>query len=260
MGEAMLRAWLNAGLKPSNIFIADPSAHETSALDVNKKQWFSSVLDIESKASPSVVVLAVKPQIIPSVLAELGTVSLKNTLIISVAAGTTIAELAKEMDSEQAIVRAMPNIPAMVGKGMTAMVKNPHVSENQQLLVNELFAACGTFLWLDDEDGLNAVTAVSGSGPAYIFYMLEAMAEAGVKLGLSAEVSEKLARQTIIGAAALLEDSETPAQQLRENVTSPKGTTAAALEVLMANDGLVKLMLEAMSKARDRAQELSPKN
>lgn len=260
MGTALLRAWLNNGLSPSAVNIIDPCAHETCPAEIIADQCYDSVATMAANIIPSVIVLAVKPQIVPRVLAALSTKNMSDTLIISVAAGTTIADMATNFNGEVAVVRAMPNIPAAVGQGMTAMVKNQNVSEDQQALVDQMFNACGKAVWLDSEDDLNAVTAVSGSGPAYVFHLVEAMTSAGVELGLDDAVAEQLARQTIIGAAALLADSDDGADKLREDVTSPKGTTEAALNVLMAEGGMSKLLLDAMTKARDRGYKLSKKN
>ncbi len=257
MGTAMLRAWLQNGLNPEAVNIIDPCAHQTCPAEILAEQCYDSVTAVDAGISPSIIILAVKPQIMDKVLSALQGKNASQALFISVAAGKTIADIGSRFGHEAAVVRAMPNIPAAVGKGMTGMVKNKYVTPEQQTLVSEMFGACGKAVWLEDEADLNAVTAVSGSGPAYVFHLVEAMTDAGVALGLDEEVASVLARQTIIGAAALLEDSDAPASELRENVTSPKGTTAAALDVLMADDGLAKLMLTAMTKARDRGKELS---
>lgn len=260
MGSSLLRGWLGANLKPAAVTIIDPYAYEACPADILAQQCYDSVLAIKNHVIPSVIVLAVKPQIMHKILEQLSSINTDKALLVSVAAGVSMADVGGSFTGDTAVVRAMPNIPAAVGKGMTAMVKNQYVDDHQKSLVEAMFKACGEALWLDREDNINAVTAVSGSGPAYVFYMLEAMASAGVELGLDIEVAEKLARQTIVGAAAMLEESGIAASELRENVTSPKGTTAAALNVLMADDGLSKLMSDAMTKAYQRGQELSLKN
>ena len=204
--------------------------------------------------------IIIKPQNIDSILTALKTVSLDSALVVSIAAGTRIESMAKDLPKKTAIIRAMPNTPAAIKKGITALVKNKHAKPDDEAMAGAMFDACGEAVWLEDENQFDAVTALSGSGPAYIFHLLEAMTEAGVELGLDAEIAEKFARQTIVGAAGLLEESTLSAAELRENVTSPNGTTEAALNVLMADDGLVKLMTKAMTSARDRGVALSGKN
>jgi len=203
-----------------------------------------------------VLVLAVKPQIIGEVMAQLRPLMTADTLVLSIAAGISIAAIAKGLGTER-IVRTMPNTPAQVGKGISGAVAGASVGSEDRQTAEALLKAAGQVAWFEDEGAIDAVTAVSGSGPAYVFNLVEALAAAGVKQGLPAEQAMQLARQTIVGAAYLLEaEPGVPASTLRENVTSPKGTTAAALEVLMGADGLGPLMDRAVAAARKRSEEL----
>jgi len=177
------------------------------------------------------------------------------TVVVSVAAGTTLASLSKHL-GDAAMVRAMPNTPAMIGRGITGAYGNTRVTESQRLQVGELLGVSGPVEWVSKEADIDAVTAVSGSGPAYVFYLAECMAEAGRKLGLPADLAMRLARETVSGAGELMRRSPEEAAQLRKNVTSPGGTTAAALTVLMADEGMQPLFDVALAAARKRAEEL----
>jgi len=254
MGLAMARGWLDAGLPPSNLVLVDPTpSAEAKALAEDYE------LPLYAEAAgllPNVLVLAVKPQIIDTVMEALQPVIGPQTLVISIAAGIDIARLTRGLDTGR-VVRTMPNTPAQIGKGVTGAVAGPDVDADERVTVDALLAAAGMVVWLDSERDLDALTGVSGSGPAYVFNMVEAMAAAGVQQGLSPEIAMKLARQTVIGAAALMEaEPAVPAATLRKNVTSPNGTTAAALAVLMADDGLTPLMERAVAAARKRTEEL----
>ncbi|KKB86730.1 pyrroline-5-carboxylate reductase [Devosia limi DSM 17137] len=254
MGLALARGWLDAGLAPSNLVLVDPSpSPEARALAAD----YELPLHAEGAGLlPNVLVLAVKPQIIDAVMETLQPVIGPQTLVVSIAAGIDIARLTRGMDSGR-VVRTMPNTPAQIGKGVTGAVAGPDVDADERATVDALLAAAGMVVWLDSEGDLDALTGVSGSGPAYVFNMVEAMAAAGVQQGLSPEIAMKLARQTVIGAAALMEaEPAVPAETLRKNVTSPNGTTAAALAVLMADDGLTPLMERAVAAARKRTEEL----
>ena len=254
MGLALARGWLDAGLPPNNLVLVDPSpGPEAKAL----AQDYELPLYAEAAGLlPNVLVLAVKPQIIDPVMEALQPVIGPKTLVVSIAAGIDLARLTRGLDTGR-VVRTMPNTPAQVGKGVTGAVAGPDVDADERATVDALLAAAGMVVWLDSERDLDALTGVSGSGPAYVFNMVEAMAAAGVQQGLSPEIAMKLARQTVIGAAALMEaEPAVPAATLRQNVTSPNGTTAAALAVLMADDGLTPLMERAVAAARKRTEEL----
>ena len=178
-------------------------------------------------------------------------------MILSVAAGKTIHYFEDQLNIKQPIIRAMPNTPAAIGKGITVCTANKLVSDDQKNICTTLLETVSVVEWIDDESLMDAVTALSGSGPAYVFYMVEAMAAAGESIGLSEELSKKLARHTVSGAGALLEASDEEVSQLRINVTSPGGTTAAALDVLMSDEGIAKIMRRAMQDAKARSKELA---
>jgi len=253
MGLAMARGWLDAGLPPSSLVLVDPAPSDDARVLADDYD-----LVINSQASglvPNVLVLAVKPQIIGPVMAGLLPVVGPQTLVLSIAAGISIARLSEGLGTGR-IVRTMPNTPAQLGKGITGAVAGPEVGHDDRGNADALLAAAGPVVWFDAESDLDAVTAVSGSGPAYVFNLVEALAAAGQAQGLPEHVAMKLARQTVIGAAALLEADPAPASVLRQNVTSPNGTTAAALAVLMAPDGLTPLMEKAVGAGRQRSEEL----
>lgn len=253
MGTAMASGWLRAGLPGSSLTLVDPEPHE-SVKAFAQAAGATLQTDLPTE-TPRVIVIAVKPQVMGSVLAMLKPLLSDQTLIVSIAAGISIARFVDGLGSRR-IVRTMPNTPAQLGKGITGAFAAEDVTGDDRALAQALLEAAGEVVWLDDEAGIDSVTAVSGSGPAYVFYLVEAMAQAGERLGLSSEQAMRLARQTIIGAAALLEADQAEASQLRKNVTSPNGTTQAALDVLMANDGLAPLMERAIAAAHSRSQEL----
>jgi pyrroline-5-carboxylate reductase len=252
MGLALARGWIAGGLPPDRLVLCDTSAPDATVL-------FADEHKIELRKSPQgvlthVLVLAVKPQVIHQVMAEIRPAVGAHTLVISIAAGISLAALSEGLGTRR-VVRAMPNTPAQVGKGISGAV-GLEIGEEDRATAGALLGASGEVLWFDEEEKLDAVTAVSGSGPAYVFYMVEALAAAGVGQGLDAATAMKLARQTVIGAAGLMEADAASVVQLRQNVTSPHGTTAAALSVLMASDGLSALMDQAVAAARTRSEEL----
>ncbi|WP_245892942.1 pyrroline-5-carboxylate reductase [Devosia naphthalenivorans] len=251
MGVALARGWLDAGLPPTNLLVVDPAPGQ-GALDLAEDYG----LTLSSSAQglqPNVLVLAVKPQIIDDVLETLAPVIGPNTLALSIAAGIDIARLSRGLGMGR-VVRTMPNTPAQIGKGITGAVAGPDVSAGDRDAVSALLSAAGPVVWFDDERQLDVVTAISGSGPAYVFHLVEALAAAGKKMGLSDANAELLARQTVIGSAALLEADPAPPAVLRANVTSPNGTTAAGLAVLM--EGLTPLIEQTTEAARRRSEEL----
>jgi pyrroline-5-carboxylate reductase len=204
-----------------------------------------------------VILLAVKPDLTPKLIPELEPMIGERTVVLSIAAGRTLASLGLLLPPDTAIVRAMPNTAASVGRSVTVASANPAVTPDQALECNMLLEAVGEVVWIEDEGLMDAVTAVSGSGPAYVFLLAECLAEAGRAAGLDAELSRRLARATIEGAGELLRRSDLSPQELREKVTSPNGTTAAALEVLMGKDGLQDLLARAVAAAARRSKELS---
>jgi pyrroline-5-carboxylate reductase len=256
MGGAMAQGWLDAGLPASSLTILEPNPSlEIATLAADRGVALNPSA---APSPPEMLVLAVKPQSLDQVAPQISQCAGARTLLVSIIAGKTIANLSARLPRARAIVRAMPNTPAAIGRGVTAAFANPDVSAGQRRWCERLLGAIGTFFWLDGEDAIDAATAISGSGPAYIFALTEALAAAAEKLGLPAELSMSLARGTVEGAAELMrrERSTSPAT-LRHNVTSPGGTTAAALAVLQAPDGLNDLMARATAAARARAAEMA---
>ena len=256
MGFALLEGWLKAGLAPSATTLIDPHpADGVVALCEHKGIRLNPPFG--ARAELDVLVLAIKPQMLDDI-AELAAQIGPNTLVISILAGKTIADVAARFPHAKALVRAMPNTPAAVGRGITGFYGNDAVTADQKALAETLLAATGRVVALTQEREVDAVTAVSGSGPAYVFLLAECLAAAGVALGLESHVAEQLARATVEGAGELLYQSPSisPAQ-LRINVTSPGGTTAAALDVLMGAQGLQPLLTKAVEAAHLRALTLA---
>ena len=261
MGSAMLAGWLAGEDKRAFEFIIiDPYFTKTGTLDDARVHAFASLSEAVSAghSRPDLMLLSVKPQMMAEALQDVGLLSCDDTCFISIAAGLSIDGITRLLPSVDGakIIRAMPNTPAAIGKGMTALIGNQHNRDDELQNAVSLMQVSGLVICLDDESQMDAVTALSGSGPAYIFLMAEAMADAGEALGLSADMARILANQTIYGAANLLHDSEDEASILRQNVTSKGGTTAAALSVLMADEGLGVLMKKALKAAHQRSVEL----
>lgn len=257
MGSAMVRGWLAARLV-SQIDILDPHGMPPElALEEKITYCKNEDMFVATSRTWDLLVIAVKPQIMEEFCAKIAKAIPSNLPVLSIAAGQTIDSFKNRLGAGRPIIRSMPNTPAAIGKGITVACATPNTDESVRGMTNDLLEAMGKVEWIHDEGLLDAVTAISGSGPAYVFYLIESLAESGVKAGLDKDLSMTLARQTVIGAAALAEhDADIPASTLRENVTSPNGTTAAALAVLM--DGrLQNLMTEAIAKATARSQELS---
>lgn len=254
MGSAMVQGWTSKNLL-KHAYILDPNGLPEE-LQGNDRISLETAENIDFSTIDAVI-LAIKPQIMADVCANLKPYIDENTPLLSIAAGQSIAKLQSYFQENQPVIRSMPNTPAAIGKGITAAITSHTVSHETKTLAEQLLQASGDMIWLDDEAQMDAVTALSGSGPAYVFYLMEVMMQAGKDIGLSAKNADKLARQTVIGAAALAEtENKTSAAILRENVTSPGGTTAAALEKLM--DGrMQELFSEALTAAKDRSIELS---
>lgn len=258
MGQAMLDGWMTRGLTPKKIVIIDPlPAKPIKALGKRGAALNPKTGPKVKAVAAEAIVIAVKPQTAPEAVPPLGLHAGKGTLVLSIMAGRTLAFLEDKLPKGTAIVRAMPNTPAAIGRGITVAVANKNVSAKQRKLATDLLAATGTVEWVDDETLMDAVTAVSGSGPAYIFLLAEAMAQAGVAAGLPPALSAKLARETVAGSGELLHRSPLDAATLRQNVTSPGGTTAAALEVLMGPGGFDALLTKAIAAATRRGRELA---
>lgn len=252
MGGALLRGWLSAGFSPSSLAVAEPNptAEMAALLEQN-------AIAQKPQTAPDVMVLAVKPQIMNEALTAIAPLAGPKTAVLSIAAGRTVASIAAHFPPDAAIVRAMPNLPAEIGRGITAAFANAQVTVEQKNLCDALLCAAGEVAWIGDESLIDAVTAVSGSGPAYVFHLAECLAEAGAAAGLPQELAAQLARATIAGAGELLHRSALSPAQLRENVTSPGGTTAAGLSVLMGEPSLKALIRETVAAAARRSQELS---
>lgn len=254
MGSAMLQGWLAQGVDPKAVAILDP----------NPSDWVTGlvsdgvVLNGALPDAPAVCIVAVKPQMMGDALPRLQTLGDGSTVFISVAAGTPIAAFEAALGGRTPIIRAMPNTPAAVAKGITALIGNGNIAEADLVMAEGLLQAVGQTVRLSDESQMDAVTAVSGSGPAYVFHLIETLAAAGVAEGLPEALAMQLAKATVAGAGALAEQADEDPSQLRVNVTSPAGTTAAALEVLMdESDGFLPLLKRGVKAAADRSRELS---
>lgn len=256
MGGAMLDGWLAAGTV-SRVVVVEPAGLPAGLAGKPGVTGASGPRDLPDGFAPDVVVLAVKPQVMESVLPGYAPLAAGGAVFLSIAAGKTIAFFERHLGAQAAIVRAMPNTPAAIGRGFSVAVPNPNVGEAQVALCGALLAAAGEVAWTDDEAAMDAVTAVSGSGPAYVFHLVEALAAAGVEAGLPADLAMRMARATVSGAGELLHRTDTPAADLRKAVTSPNGTTQAALEVLMGEGGLTPLMGRAVAAAAARSRELA---
>ncbi|MFN3701363.1 MAG: pyrroline-5-carboxylate reductase [Alphaproteobacteria bacterium] len=256
MGGALLEGWLKNDICKAVQVVEPfglPAQFQSNALIAHH----THIADITPEAPFDAVILATKPQSMDEVCAALQGIITADTLVLSIAAGKTIAYFAQYFGAAQPIIRTMPNTPAAIGEGVTVACPNTHVTPNQRAATEQLFQASGLLEWLEDESLLDAVTALSGSGPAYVFHLIETLEQSGIEIGLPPKLAATLARQTVIGSAALAKaEHDTPPATLRQNVTSPGGTTAAALDVLM--DGrLEEIYKAALNAAKNRGKELS---
>ena len=254
MGSAMLDGWVARGLDPAQVVVLEPQP------SLQVARYGSQGLRLNPNRAglvADVIIIAVKPQVAAEVLPGLAPLVGPRTVVVSIMAGRTLTFLESALPPATAIVRTMPNTPAAIGRGITVAVGNEHVTPVQKALADRLLAATGAVEWIADECHMDAVTAVSGSGPAYVFLLAEALTRAGVAAGLPEALAEKLARVTVAGSGELLNNAPADAATLRQNVTSPGGTTAAALAVLMAADGLGQLMERAVAAATKRSRELA---
>lgn len=254
MGAALLQGWLRLGLDPNKLAVIEPQPLPHIAALTGQGVRLNP--DAAALRETNVAVIAVKPQIAVEALSPLASNLSPSTLVISIMAGRTLRFLASALPQVKALVRAMPNTPAAIGRGITVAVAS-QADTAQRQLAHRLLGATGAVEWVDDEALMDAVTAVSGSGPAYVFLLAEALAQAGTSVGLPADLAEKLAHETIAGSGELLHRSQENAATLRQNVTSPGGTTAAALTILMRPNGLLWLMGEAIAAATARSRELA---
>ncbi|KAF2992168.1 pyrroline-5-carboxylate reductase [Methylocystis sp. MJC1] len=255
MGLAMLEGWAAEGLVGDGVAVIDPNPSERLQAVCAAKGYS---LDAGAGGARDAVILATKPQMLEAGTSAAAPFVGPESVVVSILAGKRIADIGARLPTAQAIVRAMPNTPAAIGRGVTGAFASPVTSQGQRALAHALLAAAGQVEWVESEALIDAVTAVSGSGPAYVFYLVECLAAAGVEAGLPADLAGRLARATIEGAGELLHrQADVSAETLRQRVTSPGGTTAAALSVLMAEDGLAPLMSRAVAAAKKRAGELS---
>lgn len=250
MGSAMLEGWLKRGISPASVWVLDP----------NPSDWLKAQgvhLNVALPENPAIVLIAVKPQMMGAALPQMAAMGGGRTLFLTIAAGTTIATYERVLGAATPLVRAMPNTPAAIGRGITAICGNGYATPAHLDLAEDLLTAVGQVVRLSGEHQMDAVTAVSGSGPAYVFHLIEALAAAGAAEGLPADLAMQLAKATVAGAGALAEAASEDPAQLRVNVTSPGGTTAAALKVLMdETHGFPALLKEAVHAAAERGREL----
>lgn len=253
MGGAMLTSWLAEGVDAGKLAVIDPAPSSEIAALAAKGLRVNPAQGELGKAA--VLVAAVKPQMFADAAPQLRELVTPSTLVISIMAGVPIAKLSQACGGK--VVRAMPNTPAAIGRGITVAVADNGVDQQQRAIADALLRATGSVEWIDDEALMDAVTAVSGSGPAYVFLLAEELARAGVAAGLSPELATRLARETVAGSGELLHRSELTSETLRKNVTSPGGTTAAALDVLMGPGGFQPLLTRAVAAATKRSRELA---
>ncbi|GHD14440.1 pyrroline-5-carboxylate reductase [Tianweitania populi] len=257
MGYAMLAGWVKAGRIPAaRVAVVEPNESLRTRAQALGVSVHADASDIPADCQPKLVIFAVKPQVMKDVVPAYKHFVEAGAAALSIAAGTPIAVFEDLLGSDAAVIRCMPNTPAAIGKGMLVLFSNANVTDEQDSFVRDLLSANGAVATIETEELMDAVTAVSGSGPAYIFHFIEALTAAAETAGLPSDVAKLLAMQTVYGAGALAADSEEEPGKLRENVTSPKGTTAAALDVLMGGDRLKTLLVEAVDAAKKRSIEL----
>lgn len=259
MGHALLEGWLHLD-QPPVVHVVEPTEALRERAAANGTNAVGSVRELPADFQPDVIVLAVKPQIMASALSDYVRFSGSNTTFVSIAAGIPMALIEAALPSSTPVVRCMPNTPAAIGQGVMAICTNRFVGERQILLASRLLAAGGMVVTVSDESQMDMVTAVSGSGPAYLFHFIEALTSAAIKIGLPENVASSIALQTIQGASQLALQSGEPAAELRMKVTSPGGTTAAALDVFMADEAMTRLVTDAVEAAWRRAVELGTSN
>lgn len=257
MGFAMLRGWIEQGTPANRIDVVEPNEDLRKRAAGTGAKVHAGAEEIIGGEVPAMAIVAVKPQVMTKVLADYRPFAAAGTTFVSVAAGTLLGTIENALGEGSAVIRCMPNTPAAVGKGMMVCCANDAVTDEARAVCDTLLSASGSVAFVEDEALMDAVTGVSGSGPAYVFHFIEAMAEAGVASGLPEELAKELAIQTVYGAAAYARSSDENPGQLRSNVTSPNGTTAAALDVLMGSGRLRELVAEAVEAAAERSRELA---
>ncbi len=256
MGGAMLRGWLSRGVPGSQVFVVDPAPRDLEDVQARGVTLVTAIDQLPAGLQPGIVLLAIKPQFMDEALPAYRRFVKPGTVFLSIAAGKTVVYLKSKLGPEAAIVRSMPNTPAAVGRGMSVILKDPSIPAGTLDLCGQLLSAVGKVGWIEEEDQINAVTAVSGGGPAYVFLLIECLAEAGRAAGLPAELAMQLARETVTGSGELAHQSSETATQLRQAVMSPKGTTIEALAILMGPDGLQPLLTKAIAAAARRGREI----
>lgn len=257
MGGAIINGWLKNKIAPDNIHIVDPNSEALSEFKLRGVNIYQSKDDLPQAIKFDCLLIALKPQLFEQVLPSYKKLICSNILIISIAAGMKCQSIEKLTCEGQAVIRIMPNTPALINEGVIVAVPNSHTTQDQLKLCESLFSSLGSFDWIQDEEKMHAVTAISGSGPAYFFHFIESMIEAAKSAGLDDELAKKLAIGTIIGSAKLVESDIRDISELRKEVTSPKGTTEAALHILMQDNRLINLIEEAATAAASRSIELS---
>jgi pyrroline-5-carboxylate reductase len=257
MGGALLRGWLDRGVSPRDVTVVEPNAGPITDLKTRGVTILADAKDLAADIKPAAVLLAVKPQMMDGALPPYRRFVRPDTVFLSIAAGKTIAYFHRMLGEVAVVVRAMPNTPAAVGRGITVACAAGGASKAQRDLCQALLEAVGEVAWVEDEGLIDPVTAVSGGGPAYVFLLIECLAEAGTAAGLPAGLAMRLARATVSGAGELARQSPEPASVLRQNVTSPGGTTLEALKILMAPDGLQPMLTKAIAAATKRSRELA---
>ena len=259
MGGALLKGWFAQGLSPVDIMIVEPAGR--AAVESTDEHPALSVLtdasELPSDFTPDAIVFAVKPQAAAGIIPAYARFAEGGTVYLSIIAGLSLKNIQEMLGPKAAVVRSMPNTPAAIGRGISVLCPADSVGPSQKRVCEVLMAAAGQTAWITDEADMDAVPAVSGSGPAYVFLLAEALAEAGIAAGLEPALAEQLAQATVSGAGALLDAETKPAGTLRENVTSPGGTTEAALQILMADDGLPSLLTRAVEAATQRSKDLA---
>jgi len=257
MGGAMVQGWLARGVAPARIHVVEPSAESRQPLAERGVGAVAGIDQVPGDLDPEVVILAVKPQMMGELAPPYARFAAPGTVFLSIAAGKTIGFFEQALGAHAAVVRSIPNTPSAVGRGMTVACANANVTAAQKDRCDALLRGIGETGWVDDEAQIDAATAVAGSGPAYVFYLIECLAQAGVDQGLPEDLARTCAGQMVAGAGELYRQSGEPAEQLRRNVTSPNGTTEAALDVLMAADGLRPLIGRTVEAAARRSRELA---
>ncbi len=257
MGGALLSGWLERGMDPAAVTVIEPNPEIAAALGSRLGVAVRSVPPASEDMTPEVVLFAVKPQVMEALLPAYKSFAGPDTVFLSIAAGRTIGFFETHLGLDAAVVRAMPNTPAAIGRGISVLCANANVTAGQKDLCQTLLEAVGEAAWIDDEVLMDAVTAVSGSGPAYVFLLCECLTDAGSQAGLPGDLARRLAEVTVSGAGELMARENAAPSLLRQNVTSPGGTTSAALEILMADDGLCALMNRAVAAAARRSKELA---